>query len=119
MDEIFQASKKSNEYVVTCTTINGKTTLSIVKEDGIFKVNYIDNNDKEFTWSLEKGMYIDFDDIDIFYKSLDDQFNNIFLKLWIPLYNEIGESNIKGNNDFKDNIIVEYYGKVIKLETIG
>ena len=116
IDEIYQVLKKDNEYVLTFTTINGKSNLTITKVDGICKVSYEDVTNKEFLWTLEKDMYIDFEDINIFRKILNDQYGNIFIKIWIPIYSKNGNDNTKGNNDVKDDIIIEYYGKAIKLE---
>lgn len=122
-NEIYQFEETGDLWSkVVFNTINGKSILSVQKTSGIksdnerYKVMYLDTNGKEYVWELGEKMYpgnISIVPINLKEEGYSDE--NVILKITVPIYSTTGTYNVEGNNDYKDDITIEYYGTPQKI----
>ena len=108
--------------VYTLNTLNGYSKLAITELEGSnevkqYKIKYKDTNQKEYLLELDEDFYVEYSDIkDPTPQYIDE--SNVIFTLNIPVYSRDGNKNTRKNNDYKDDIIIEYYGKVSEKEEI-
>lgn len=123
INEIYESDEIEGLWsIVKFKTINGKSILSVQKTSGIksenerYKIMYLDTNGKEYVWELGEKMYpgsISIDPINLKEEGYSDE--NVILKVTVPIYSTTGTYNVENNNDYKDDIIIEYYGTPQKI----